>query len=110
MSKDKISHSDLIAFSLKIYEKGYSGLDLIEYVEKNEIKNITEIKKYELLFTFNKIRKEFRNEKILILYYCDSFELPYLLSKSTINANPVILGGLFPNGKYMGMWLPMLNH
>ena len=27
-----------------------------------------------------------------------------------IYANPVILGGLFPNGKYGGMWLPMLNH
>ena len=26
-----------------------------------------------------------------------------------IYANPVILGGLFPNGKYGGMWLPMLN-
>ena len=24
-------------------------------------------------------------------------------------ANPVILGGLFTNGKYVGMWLPMLN-
>ena len=23
--------------------------------------------------------------------------------------NPVILGGLFLNGKYGGMWLPMLN-
>ena len=26
-----------------------------------------------------------------------------------IHANPVILGGLFPNGKYVGMWLPVLN-
>jgi hypothetical protein len=25
-------------------------------------------KKYELLFAFNKVRKEFRNEKILILF------------------------------------------
>ena len=26
-----------------------------------------------------------------------------------LNANPVFLGGLFPNGKYFGMWLPVLN-
>ena len=26
-----------------------------------------------------------------------------------IYARPVILGGLFPNGKYVGIWLPMLN-
>ena len=26
-----------------------------------------------------------------------------------MNANPVILGGLFPNGKCVDMWLPVLN-
>ena len=26
-----------------------------------------------------------------------------------INANPVILGGLFPNGNYVGMWLPVFD-
>jgi hypothetical protein len=26
------------------------------------------MKKYELLITFNKVRKEFRNEKLLILF------------------------------------------
>lgn len=65
---DELTHDKLINYTTKLYEKGYSGLDLIEYVEKNEINSITEIKKYELLFTFNKIRKEFRNEKILILF------------------------------------------
>jgi len=63
-----LTHEKLINHTTKLYEKGYSGLDLIEYIEKNEINNVTEIKKYELLFTFNKIRKEFRNEKILILF------------------------------------------
>jgi hypothetical protein len=63
-----LTDKKLIGYTIKLYEKGYSGLDLIEYIEKNEIKNITEIKKYELLFTFNKVRKEFRNEKILILF------------------------------------------
>ena len=26
-----------------------------------------------------------------------------------IYANHVIQGGLFPNGRYVGMWLPVLN-
>ena len=32
-----------------------------------------------------------------------------LTMKHSVYANPVILGGLFPNGKYVGMWLPVLN-
>lgn len=63
-----LTHEKLISYTTKLYEKGISGLDLIEYIEHNEIKNVNEIKKYELLFTFNKIRKEFRNEKILIMF------------------------------------------
>ena len=67
--KDKLTHSDLIAFSLKIYEKGYSGLDLIQLIENhNMFVNLVEQKRYELLFAFNKVRKEFRNEKILIMF------------------------------------------
>jgi len=59
--------TDLIAFSSKLYEKGYSALDLIKLIEDNTIK-IDENKKYDLLIAFNKVRKEFRNEKLLILF------------------------------------------
>ena len=59
--------TDLIAFSTKLYEKGYSALDLIKLIEDGTIK-VNENKKYDLLITFNKIRKEFRNEKLLILF------------------------------------------
>ena len=59
--------TDLIAFSTKLYEKGYSALDLIKLIEDGIIK-VNENKKYDLLITFNKIRKEFRNEKLLILF------------------------------------------
>lgn len=70
-SNSKLNHSDLIQLSTKFYEKGYSGLDLMHLLEKPtniKINNISEEKRYELLFAFNKIRKEFRNEKILILF------------------------------------------
>jgi DNA polymerase III delta prime subunit len=59
--------TDLIAFSTKLYEKGYSALDLIKLIEDGIIK-INDNKKYDLLIAFNKVRKEFRNEKILILF------------------------------------------
>ena len=88
MVKDKISHTDLISFSSKMYEKGYSGLDLIQLLENQNMfselykgynDNLStpllqpllkdsEQKRYELLFAFNKIRKEFRNEKLLIMF------------------------------------------
>jgi DNA polymerase III delta prime subunit len=63
--------TDLVAFSTKLYEKGYSALDLIKLLEDQssfKIENITEIKRYELLVAFNKVRKEFRNEKLLMLF------------------------------------------
>jgi len=67
--KKTVKHEELINISTKLYEKGYSGLDIIHLLEKsNNIKEITETKRYELLFAFNKIRKEFRSEKILIMF------------------------------------------
>jgi hypothetical protein len=49
-----------------LYEKGYSGLDLMKYIE--QVKNIEEMKKYQMLLVFNKVKKEFRNEKLFILF------------------------------------------
>jgi replication-associated recombination protein RarA len=67
--KKNISLNELIDFSSKLYEKGYSGLDIIELLEKNSLLNkINNEKKYELLISYNKVRTEFRNEKLLILF------------------------------------------
>lgn len=56
--------------SIKLYEKGYSGIDLLDLLENPNFLNtkITTEKRYELLIAFNKVRKEFRNEKLLILF------------------------------------------
>lgn len=48
-----------------IYDKGYSGLDII-----NIIKNNNDANKYDYLFYFDKIRMEFRNEKVLMFIFC----------------------------------------
>jgi DNA polymerase III delta prime subunit len=57
------------SLALTLYEKGYSAIDLIKIIEEINFDN--EIK-YNLLIYFDKIRKEFRNEKtllIIILYF-----------------------------------------
>lgn len=58
------------ALSIKLYEKAYSGKDLINLLEQLKINefNISECKKYEFLMCFNKVKSEFRNEKLLILF------------------------------------------
>jgi GTPase SAR1 family protein len=56
----------IIDLSVVLYEQGYCGLDLIEFVKNSP--NINEIKKYDLLIMLDKVRKEFRNEKLLILF------------------------------------------
>lgn len=69
--KSDISESDLFQFITKLYEKGYNALDLIKLIEDGfqPINNsITDEKRYELLVAFNKIRKEIRNEKIIIMF------------------------------------------
>ena len=49
--------------SVILYEKGFNALDLMNYIELSSMKSI---EKYKLLIYLDKIRKEFRNEKILI--------------------------------------------
>lgn len=64
ISKNISSVSKLMEFSKKLYQKGYSSLDIINFIEQN--KNIEEEKKYFYLVYFDKIRREFRNEVLLI--------------------------------------------
>jgi DNA polymerase III delta prime subunit len=63
----EINENELFEFIIKIYEKGYTALDLINLIENNLIYT-NEDRKYEILITFEKIRKEFRNEKMLIFF------------------------------------------
>lgn len=54
-------------FVTKLYEKAYNALDIIKLIE-DDCFLIDQTKKYELLIAFNKIRKEIRNEKLLLLF------------------------------------------
>ena len=66
----KSTIKELMDFCTKIYEKGYSALDILTLLENHKFLEgvITPEKRYELLISFNRVRREFRNEKLLFLF------------------------------------------
>jgi hypothetical protein len=58
---------ECMGFVIKLYDKGYSSIDVMNYIEKS--KSIEELKRFEYLTMFQKIKREFRNEKILMLFF-----------------------------------------
>jgi len=51
----------------ELYDEGISCLDIISLLESNYFSFLTEIKKYEIMFQFYKIKKEIRSEQLLLL-------------------------------------------
>jgi hypothetical protein len=60
----------LMQLSETLYEKGFSALDLIKLVEQTALDGTDDhrITTYELLMAFSGVKREFRNEKLLILF------------------------------------------
>jgi DNA polymerase III delta prime subunit len=58
---------ECMTFIIKLYDKGYSSIDIMNFIEKS--KNIEELKRFEYLTIFHKVKREFRNEKILMLFF-----------------------------------------
>ena len=63
-NKNYSNISKCFNFSIKLYEKGYSALDILDYIYQNYNESA---KKFSLLIYFHKIKKEFRNEVLLIM-------------------------------------------
>jgi len=74
-SIDSEHFANIMQFADKMYEKCYSGLDLLAYIE--QCSTISEDRRYKLLIMFHKVKKDFRNEKLFI-----AFILNYLLIRS----------------------------
>jgi DNA polymerase III delta prime subunit len=79
--------TDLMNICVKLYEKSYSGIDILNLLENNKFLDnlITVEKRYELLVCFNRVRKEFRNEKLLILFILNFIFLSSELSLENIS-------------------------
>ena len=83
----KTNLEDLMLLCTKLYEKAYSALDIINLLENNKFLDniLTTEKRYELLICFNRVRKEFRNEKLLILFILNFVFLSSDLSLENIS-------------------------
>jgi len=77
----------LMNLCAKLYEKGYSGLDILNLLENPKFleATITQEKRFELLLCFNRVRKEFRNEKILMLFIVNFIFLSSEMSLENIS-------------------------
>ena len=69
----KIEGDEIIQVTDKLYNKGYSGLNIIKYIQ--ECKTIDEVDKYRILTYIDNNKKEFRCERtfILCILYCSLF-------------------------------------
>jgi DNA polymerase III delta prime subunit len=83
----KITVDDLMLLCVKLYEKAYSALDIMHLLETPKFleNNISTEKRYELLVCFNRVRKEFRNEKLLMLFILNFIFLSSELSLENIS-------------------------
>jgi DNA polymerase III delta prime subunit len=68
------NYFDLVKFCEHLYNKAYNAFDIINYIEHKYINNKN---KFKLLITFQKIKKEFRNEKICMLYLLNNIYFRY---------------------------------
>jgi len=84
---NKITLENLMNLCIKLYEKAYSALDIIYLLENPKFleETIPTEKRYELLVCFNRVRKEFRNEKLLILFILNFVFLSLELSLENIS-------------------------
>jgi hypothetical protein len=65
----EIDHSDLTKLSNEFYENGISCLDLINWI--NTTDKMDDLEKSTICICFNKIKSEYRCEKLLFLYIFD---------------------------------------
>ena len=66
---NSITHNELITFTNNIYEKGYSCIDLINWIKLQS--NYDELLKNSVVLYYEKIKSEYRSEPLLIFTVLD---------------------------------------
>jgi hypothetical protein len=69
VEKKVVTHNVLTDLANEWYERGLSCLELIDWIEKTDL--FTESEKSEYCMCFNKVKSEYRCEKLLLLYLFD---------------------------------------
>ena len=65
-TEEPVAFPTITALATKLYDMGYSGLDLIDYTER--LTTLEPKRKYLLLMAFQKVKREFRNEKLFMTF------------------------------------------
>jgi len=81
--KKNLTYDNSIQLAEKLYERAYSALDLLDYVETMTTLNVK--KQYQILICINKIKREFRNEKLLLFFILNFI---FLRSESNLENIP----------------------
>jgi hypothetical protein len=81
MAETPRTHIEFVNLSRDFYENGYSCLDLIRWIKQNP--EISDMEKSMVCMCFDKIKLEFRCEKLLLLYV---FDFLYLRSKKDLES------------------------
>lgn len=72
LSQEPQTYLDLVTVSDTLVENGYSALDIIHLLEHTASASTCDdsdlLKTHELLLAFSGVKKEFRNEKLLVLF------------------------------------------
>ena len=62
---------DVFGWAEQCYERGFRVLDVLTWLEHTQFLPLTPERRYELLFQFHKVKKDFRNEKLLFVFVLD---------------------------------------
>jgi hypothetical protein len=70
-SKDTPDACDVFGWAEQCYERGFRVLDVLTWLEHTQFLALTPERRYELLFQFHKVKKDFRNEKLFFVFVFD---------------------------------------
>ena len=62
-----LTSDKLVVLATTLYEKTYSALDIVDLLEKTSL-GLSNDNRYKLLFIFEKIKLDFRSDKLLLLF------------------------------------------
>lgn len=68
-SSEKQTHQEMTELCIAIYERGYSCLDIVEYMQHSSA--FSDSDKANIMMRFQTVKAEFRSEKLLMLYMLD---------------------------------------
>lgn len=63
---------NIIKLSHNLYEKGFCAIDLVKLLEDVSIFSISNETRYDILILFSEMKKEIRNEKLLLFFLINS--------------------------------------